>query len=542
MTVKCNKCKEEINKEDLEKNYYICPLCGKLSRMPAKNRLQMLTEKFDVMFNDQEFTDPIDFPSYKEKYESAREKSGETEGVVCGRGTIGGQDTCIFIMEPNFMMGSMGTVVGDRITALFEYATKNRLPIIGYTVSGGARMQEGIVSLMQMAKTAAALKKHSEAGLLYVPVLTDPTTGGVTASFAMLGDIILAEPGALIGFAGPRVIEQTIGEKLPEGFQRAQFQLEHGFVDAIVERKDLKMTLYRILKMHQKTEGYANFDPLRSDDCYEPTEVMKERATKAQPLSAWEKVRAARRADRLASVDYIDNIFDDFMEFHGDRQFADDPAIVGGVAYLDGQPVTVIGIHKGKDLKDCMRHNYGMPSPEGYRKALRLMKQAEKFNRPIITFVNTSGAFCGKEAEERGQGEAIARNLYEMSAIKVPILCLMIGEGGSGGALALSVGNEVWMLENATYSVLSPEGFASILWKDGKRAKEASEVMKITAHDLYALNIVEQVIPEYGTADEKACESISRYMKGHMKEFLERQNGKTGEQLAEERYARFRAF
>lgn len=150
-------------------------------------------------------------------------------------------------------------------------------------------MQEGIVSLMQMAKTAAALKKHSEAGLLYVPVLTDPTTGGVTASFAMLGDIILAEPGALIGFAGPRVIEQTIGEKLPEGFQRAQFQLEHGFVDAIVERKDLKMTLYRILKMHQKTEGYANFDPLRSDDCYEPTEVMKERATKAQPLSAWEK-------------------------------------------------------------------------------------------------------------------------------------------------------------------------------------------------------------------------------------------------------------
>ena len=238
----------------------------------------------------------------------------------------------------------------------------------------------------------------------------------------------------------------------------------------------------------------------------------------------------------------MENIFDDFMEFHGDRQFADDPAIVGGVAYLDGQPVTVIGIHKGKDLKDCMRHNYGMPSPEGYRKALRLMKQAEKFNRPIITFVNTSGAFCGKEAEERGQGEAIARNLYEMSAIKVPILCLMIGEGGSGGALALSVGNEVWMLENATYSVLSPEGFASILWKDGKRAKEASEVMKITAHDLYALNIVEQVIPEYGTADEKACESISRYMKGHMKEFLERQNGKTGEQLAKERYDRFRAF
>ena len=256
----------------------------------------------------------------------------------------------------------------------------------------------------------------------------------------------------------------------------------------------------------------------------------------------WERVQISRSAERPTSLDYISTIFERYMSLHGDRYFGDDKAIVGGLASIGGRPVTVIGQQKGRSTKENIKRNFGMPSPEGYRKSLRLMKQAEKFNRPIITFVNTSGAFCGKEAEERGQGEAIARNLYEMSAIKVPILCLMIGEGGSGGALALSVGNEVWMLENATYSVLSPEGFASILWKDGKRAKEASEVMKITAHDLYALNIVEQVIPEYGTADEKACESISRYMKGHMKEFLERQNGKTGEQLAEERYARFRAF
>lgn len=230
------------------------------------------------------------------------------------------------------------------------------------------------------------------------------------------------------------------------------------------------------------------------------------------------------------------------MEFHGDRYFRDDPAIVGGVAYLDGQPVTVIGIQKGKDFKDCMKHNYGMPSPEGYRKAIRLMKQAEKFGRPVITFVNTAGAYCGMEAEERGQGEAIARNLYEMSALKVPVLCIMIGEGGSGGALALAVGNEVWMMENATYCVLSPEGFASILWKDGKRAKEASEIMKITALDLKSLGVIEQIIPEYGVADAKACESISRYLKGNIKKFLEKQNGKTGEQFASERYARFRKF
>jgi acetyl-CoA carboxylase carboxyl transferase subunit beta len=435
----------------------------------------------------------------------------------------------------------MGHVVGEKIALAVEKATELRLPVILFCCSGGARMQEGIVSLMQMAKTSAALKKHSDAGLLYVPVLTDPTTGGVTASFAMLGDIILAEPGALIGFAGPRVIEQTIGEKLPEGFQRAEFQLEHGFVDAIVERADLKMTLYRILKMHRHTENYANFDPLREDDRYEPTELMKERQAKSKELSAWDKVRMVRQTGRLSSIDYMETIFDEFTELHGDRYFRDDPAITGGIAYLDGQPVTVIGVNKGKDLKDCMKHNYGMPSPEGYRKALRLMKQAEKFNRPIITFVNTSGAYPGMEAEENGQGEAIARNLYEMSGIRVPILCLMIGEGGSGGALALAVGNEVWMMENAIYSILSPEGFASILWKDGSRAKEAAEVMKITAQDLKALHVIEDIIPEYGGADKDALTSIANYMKGHMKEFLKRQDGKTGEQLAQERYERFRA-
>ena len=452
-----------------------------------------------------------------------------------------GEDTVLGVVDARFLMGSMGHVVGEKIAAAVERATEEKLPVILFCCSGGARMQEGIVSLMQMAKTSAALKKHSKAGLLYMPVLTDPTTGGMTASFAMLGDIILAEPKALIGFAGPRVIEQPIGQKLPAGFQRSEFQVEHGFVDRIVERKDLKKTLYDILKLHHKREGFVNLEKNEQLSAA-PSELMRERAAKTPLKDAWEKVEMARKVSRISSGEYIETIFDGFMEMHGDRYFGDDPAILGGVAYLDGQPVTVIGVQKGKDLKDCLKHNYGMPSPEGYRKALRLMKQAEKFNRPVITFVNTSGAFCGMEAEERGQAEAIARNLYEMSALKVPILCMMIGEGGSGGALALSVGNEVWMMENATYSVLSPEGFASILWKDSKRAKEAAGVMKITAHDLHELHIVDKIIPEYGGADSKALDSIARYMKVNIREFLERESGKTGEELAEERYRRFRAF
>lgn len=541
-TIVCPACGREINKKTAEKNKYVCYECGNYFRVRTKNRIRMVADKdtFEPWFEELESKNPLDFPGYPEKIKAAQEKTGLHEAVTVGKCRIYGLETVIGVCDARFMMSSMGHVVGEKIALAVERATELSLPVILFCCSGGARMQEGIVSLMQMAKTAAALKKHSEAGLLYVPVLTDPTTGGVTASFAMLGDIILAEPGALIGFAGPRVIEQTIGEKLPEGFQRAQFQLEHGFVDAIVERKDLKMTLYRILKMHQKTEGYANFDPLRSDDCYEPTEVMKERATKAQPLSAWEKVRAARRADRLASVDYIDNIFDDFMEFHGDRQFADDPAIVGGVAYLDGQPVTVIGIHKGKDLKDCMRHNYGMPSPEGYRKALRLMKQAEKFQRPVICFVDTPGAFCGMEAEERGQGEAIARNLYEMSALKVPVLSIVIGEGGSGGALALAVADEVWMMENAVYSVLSPEGFASILWKDSKRASEAAGVMRLTAADLKELKVIEEIICEPEVYREDTMVPVLFELEEKMEHFLEQYGSLSEKQLTDRRYDRFR--
>lgn len=222
-----------------------------------------------------------------------------------------------------------------------------------------------------------------------------------------------------------------------------------------------------------------------------------------EELTAWERVKRARSSERPTSIDYISGIFDRFMELHGDRVCRDDGAIVGGIARIDGIMVTVIGEQKGRTLKQNQKRNFGMPYPDGYRKALRLMKQAEKFDRPIICFVDTPGAFCGIEAEERGQGEAIARNLYEMSALKVPVLSIFIGEGGSGGALALAVANEVWMLENATYSILSPEGFASILWKDGKRADEAAGVMKITAEDLRQLHIVERVFGEHLPQEEE---------------------------------------
>ena len=539
----CKKCGAAISKAETVANKYVCRECGYYFRIRTKNRIKMCADAgtFEPWFEDVEQTNPLDFPGYDEKLAQTQEKTGLAEGVTIGYARFDVEPVVLGVCDARFLMGSMGHVVGEKIALAVEKATSMRLPVILFCCSGGARMQEGIISLMQMAKTSAALKKHSDKGLLYVPVLTDPTTGGVTASFAMLGDIILAEPGALIGFAGPRVIEQTIGEKLPEGFQRAEFQLEHGFVDAVVERSNLKQMLAQILKCHHYTQSFHAFT---SSSIIEvrPDERCREHMEKAKSKTAWDKVKAARQVTRPSAMDYISRIFCDFIEFHGDRQYRDDPAVVGGVAFLDGQPVTVIGIQKGTTMEECQQRNFGMSSPEGYRKALRLMKQAEKFHRPIITFVNTSGAFCGMEAEELGQGEAIARNLYEMSALKVPMICMMIGEGGSGGALALAVGNQVWMMEHATYSVLSPEGFSSILWKDSSRAQEAAGVMKITAQDLYDLHVVEQIIPEYGGADEITVDTISQYMKRQLKEYLTSQAGKSGEDFAGERYERFRQY
>ena len=530
---KCNKCGAAILTEEVKSAGYICPKCQGYFRVHAYERIRMTVDEdsFEEWEKDMEFVNPLEFKGYEEKVKSLKEKTGLSEAVVTGKASIEGNPAVIAVCDGRFLMASMGQVVGEKITRAVERATKEQLPVIIFACSGGARMQEGIVSLMQMAKTAAALKRHSDAGLLYVSVLTDPTTGGVTASFAMLGDVILAEPKALIGFAGPRVIEQTIGEKLPKGFQRSEFLLEHGFIDRIVERKEMRTVLGNILQMHHTAQNPVIQKPVQT--------VEKERQS-VQEKDAWERVTISRKNDRPVGQDYIRTLFSDFLEFHGDRCYGDDPAIIGGIARFAGIPVTVIAQVKGKSTKENVAHHFGMPSPEGYRKALRLMKQAEKFKRPILLFVDTPGAFCGIEAEERGQGEAIARNLFAMSSMKVPVLSVVIGEGGSGGALALAVADEVWMLENAIYSVLSPEGFASILWKDSKRASEAAEVMKLTAADLKKLGVIEAVIAEPEVYTEETMQSVVFVLQKKITEFLDTHCNFSPEELAVQRYERFR--
>lgn len=257
-------------------------------------------------------------------------------------------------------------------------------------------------------------------------------------------------------------------------------------------------------------------------------------------MKAWERVELARKLERPKSLDYIEKIFEDFIELHGDRNFADDKSIIGGIATLDGNPVTVIGEQKGKNAKENIKRNFGMPNPEGYRKALRLMKQAEKFNRPIITFIDTPGAYPGIGAEERGQGEAIAKNLMEMSQLKVPIICIVIGEGSSGGALAIGVGDKIVMLENAIYSILSPEGFASILYKDSSKAKEAAQDMKITAQDLKKLEIIGTIIKEPKGGAQEDIEKVSEELKQYILKNIKQLKKLSVEELLEQRYQKFR--
>ena len=302
-----------------------------------------------------------------------------------------------------------------------------------------------------------------------------------------------------------------------------------------------------IVQLRNKIAELKEFTKTADVDLSSEIEKLELRLEKLEKdiynnIKPWDRVQIARHPNRPTTLDYIANLFDGFFECHGDRTFGDDEAIVGGVARFRGLPVTVIGHQRGKDTKENIRRNFGMPHPEGYRKALRLMKQADKFNRPIICFIDTKGAYPGKAAEERGQSEAIARNLFEMSGLKVPVICIVIGEGGSGGALALGVGNRMYMLENSTYSVISPEGAAAILWKDSALAKKAAESMKITAPDLKELGVIDDIIPEIKGGAHKdvkgQAEAIDNFLKKSLKELLELSE----EELVADRYNRFRTI
>ncbi len=496
MWIKCDSCGQLVYYKDYKENKYICPRCGRAFIMTPKQR-------FDLLFDDNSWErltppnvsdNPLNFEdriSYQDRLEDARSDTGCYDAVTTADGTIGGIPSTVCVLNGYFMMGSMGRAAGDAIIAAIEHAVAENRPFIMVTSSGGARMQENILSLMQMARTTVAVNKLHANGIPYIVLLTDPTFGGVTASFAMLGDIHIAEKGARIGFAGRRVIEQNIREKLPSNFQTAEYLYEHGMVDMVVARGDLHDKIANILAVLTKQPC----EP-KQINVSTPVHDVSKKIRGMGETDAYDKVLLARHENRPHFLDYINGIVDRWTYLAGDRLYAEDAAMGSGIGFWRGIPAVIIGQEQGRTIETRQKHRFGMPNPDGYRKAQRMMKLAEKFKLPLISLFDTAGAFAGREGEERGQSQAVASSIAMGLSVATPYVAVNVGQGGSGGAIAIGTGDRVLMMENAIYSVIAPESCASILWRDNKYKAVAAAAMKLTSKDMADMNVIDEVIPE----------------------------------------------
>jgi acetyl-CoA carboxylase carboxyl transferase alpha subunit/acetyl-CoA carboxylase carboxyl transferase beta subunit len=546
---RCPACEAFVYHKRLKRNLGVCPECNHHFRLRLRERLAQLLDEdsFEERGAELEPLDALSFADskpYPERVAQAQRKTGSSYGAVFGTGAVDGHPLVVAGIDFDFIGGSMGGAVGEAITRAAELALETRTPLLVISASGGARMQEGCVSLMQMVKTSQAMGRLAEAGVLYISLLTDPTYGGVSASFATLGDVLIAEPEAHVGFAGPSVIEQTIRQKLPEGFQTARFLLEHGMLDLVEPRENLRRTIRNLLAFHARAEavrggsGPSAAERLPQTDGAAPVRES-DALTRRDP---WDVVQLARHIDRPHTGEYVGFVFDDFLELHGDRLFEEDAAIVGGLARLGELPLIAIGHQKGHTTSEMMERNFGMPQPEGYRKAMRLMRYAARFGMPIVTFVDTPGAYPGIGAEERGQSVAIAESIMQMSRLPVPIVSVVTGEGGSGGALALAASDRVLMLENSYYSVISPEGCATILFKDAAAAPRAAAALRITAPDLLRLGVMDAVVPEPEGGAHSDPPAAAANVKAALVDSLGELLGLEPDELVERRYERFRMF
>jgi acetyl-CoA carboxylase carboxyl transferase alpha subunit/acetyl-CoA carboxylase carboxyl transferase beta subunit len=531
--VVCPSCRLEHPAEAIEERLYVCAGCRRYLAMPSPARIRLLADPRSFREIDRGLisVDPLQFidrKPYRARLLEARRQTGLREAVTTGLCRIGGRPVLLAVFDFEFLGGTMGSVVGEKVANAFQHATRRRIPLVSVAASGGARMQEGMLSLMQMAKVSAAAARHGRHGLPFISILTDPTFGGVTASFASLGDVIIAEPGAQIGFVGPRVIEQTTGATLPADSHRAETLFRHGLVDLIVPRERLRATVSYLV-------GHL---------AGMPTPRPRNGRTPAPPggggLAAWEEVQLARHVARPTAVDYIARMTTEFVELHGDRQGGDDPAVVGGLAELDGQTIMIIGQERGGTLEAQADRHHGMAGPGGYRKALRLARLAAKFHIPVVTLVDTPGADPSYEAERGGIALALAENLAAMAGLPTPVVAVIIGEGGSGGALAMGVGDRVLMMEHAIYSVISPEGAAAILYRDVAQAQSLSTALKITARDLRRLGVIDEIVPEPAGGAHLDHAAAAAALAAHVSDALPTLRRIPIPKLLERRYEKYR--
>ena len=546
---RCPACGAFVYHKRLKRNLGVCPECNHHFRLKLRERLSQLLDQDSIqeLGEDLESLDPLSFTDskpYTQRLSEAQRKTGIKAGVAWGTGTIESFPVVFAAVDFAFIGGSMSGAVGEAITRAAERALETRTPLLVISASGGARMQEGCVSLMQMAKTSQAVARLAEEGVLFISLLTDPTYGGVSASYATLGDVLISEPGAHIGFAGPSVIEQTIHQQLPDGFQTAEFLIEHGMLDIVEPRENIRRTIRNLLALHAAAAGARTADPA-ARAARLPTPDGASPVTDADELNyrdPWEVVQLARHIDRPRLLDLVGFSFDEFHELRGDRLFRDDRAIIGGLGRLGELTVMVIGQQKGHTTSEMMEHNFGMPEPEGYRKGMRLMSYAARFGLPLVTIVDTPGAYPGLGAEERGQSVAISESIMLMSRLPVPIVTVVTGEGGSGGALALATSDRVLMMENAYYSVISPEGCSTILFKDAAAAPQAAKALRITGPDLLRLGVMDGVVPEPAEGAQADPPSAGANLRAAVISSLKELLPLDLDELLAQRYERFRKF
>ena len=501
----CFLCESTLTDSDMYQKYKVCHTCRFHYSMTARERVESLADLGTFKESNRWLTsiDPLSFKtrtSYKKSLFDDQSRTGLTEAVITGSCTIDGLSCILIALDFGFMGGSMGSVVGEKISLAFENAAKRKIPVITIITSGGSRIQEGILSLMQMAKTVLASNQLQQKGIPHISVLANPSTGQAYASFANMADIIISEPGAIVGVNPIRSISGD-DQKETESTHTSESHLSHGTLDAVTERTKLKGVISVLLDLFNKE---FTIKRTSSGQITYPT---------AQPTEAWHSVQIARHNSRPTSMDYMARIMDNFVELHGDRVYGDDPSIVCGLGQIGGQTVVVIGQQRDQTLDSTDEGSNARTMPEGFRKAQRALRIAEKFELPVITLVDTPGANLSSEAEERGLGHAIASTLALISSLTVPTISTIIGEGGSSGALALGIADRVIMLENAIYSAVSPEEAAELIYQDEEKAEEVVGSLRLTARDCMEMEIVDQVVPEPSQGAHRDHHEASRLLK-----------------------------
>ena len=530
----CLVCGTSLTRSKMFDINRVCHVCNFHYSMTARERIESLVDPNSFREINRNITslDPLAFSSrvsYKQRIFNDQKRTGLTEAIVTGTCSIGGSNAVLVVLDFGFMGGSMGSVVGEKVALSMEYAAKKKLPFISIVTSGGVRIQEGLLSLMQMAKTAITSNDFASTGFPSISVLANPATGHAYSSFANLADIILAEPGAIVGLAPIRDINDFSDEPVPGEGHTSESHLLHGMVDDVVHRSDLRQKLATILDL---------FGPRYRLKSTRKAEVIN----RPEPQRhAWDSVLIARRPDRPGTLDYISRILLNFVEIHGDRVYGDDGAVVCGFGHLGGQTVVVVGQERGTGTGDASRHG-GRMSPEGFRKAKRTVTLAEKFDLPLITLIDTPGPFPSLDAEERGLGNTIATLMARMGGLSVPSIAIIIGEGGSEGAIPLAIANRVLMLEYAIYSVISPEVGAGLLYQDTGEAGKMAQSLRLTARDCWELGIVDKVLQEPTEgAHNNPDEAAMQLRKAILQEMASLQS-KSKRRLVTERLKRFRGM